>query len=128
MSNPKRKYQKTEKGKAAQARWRVKNPTYYKDKAREARQQRPADLKLIKLRSRYGIDPTRPCPTGCEACSRPFHLVSKHHGACFDHDHTTGAFRGWLCNDCNLSLGFAGDSRDRLQLLITYLDNSELLS
>jgi uncharacterized protein with PIN domain len=123
----KRKYQKTTKGRAAQARWRAKNPDYYKRKAKEAREQHPDRLREIRYKHRYGFVPP-PAPANCEACSRPFSEVSAHHGACVDHDHKTGAFRGWLCNDCNLSIGRAGESRDRLQLLINYLDKAELLS
>jgi hypothetical protein len=44
----------------------------------------------------------------------------------FDHDHTTGAFRGWLCHGCNLILGFAEDSPQRLRALAKYLDNALL--
>jgi hypothetical protein len=28
---------------------------------------------------------------------------------CMDHDHKTGAFRGWLCSSCNMWLGRMGD-------------------
>ena len=38
-----------------------------------------------------------------------------------DHCHTTGQFRGWLCNSCNCALGFAKDSTERLEQLIAYL-------
>lgn len=38
-----------------------------------------------------------------------------------DHDHVTGFRRGILCNACNLALGYARDSVDRLQALINYL-------
>lgn len=37
-----------------------------------------------------------------------------------DHDHKTGKFRGWLCHHCNLSLGNAGDSPERLESLARY--------
>ena len=38
-----------------------------------------------------------------------------------DHDHESGAFRGFLCHRCNAALGFAGDSSDRLLELAEYL-------
>ena len=64
----------------------------------------------------------------CECCGRLFTEVKGvRREACFDHDHKTGAFRGWICHRCNLALGFVEDSRDRLQLLIQYLDRHELL-
>ncbi len=43
---------------------------------------------------------------------------------CIDHDHSTGKVRGLLCNDCNLSLGYAKDSIETLKNLIKYLEES----
>ena len=38
-----------------------------------------------------------------------------------DHCHETGHIRGLLCHYCNVALGNANDSIDRLQSLINYL-------
>jgi hypothetical protein len=68
----------------------------------------------------------RPCSTkNCECCGTPFDQRKKEPHA--DHDHIDNHFRGWLCGNCNLALGYVKDSRDRLQLLINYLDNAKLL-
>ena len=39
-----------------------------------------------------------------------------------DHDHKTGEFRGWLCNDCNNALGKFNDSAKFLKRAIKYLN------
>jgi len=41
---------------------------------------------------------------------------------CFDHDHNTGNFRGWICNRCNTILGYAKDTPDVLRKLADYLE------
>jgi hypothetical protein len=74
-------------------------------------------------RAKYDCFATRPMPLHCEACKELFKKA-----ACFDHDHSTGKFRGWLCNDCNLALGLLKDSRQRIQGLVGYLDMVELIS
>jgi hypothetical protein len=53
----------------------------------------------------------------CEICRRegPTEL---------DHDHTTGAFRGWLCRPCNLGLGRLGDDVAGVRRAIAYLERS----
>jgi hypothetical protein len=53
----------------------------------------------------------------CEICRRegPTEL---------DHDHTTGAFRGWLCKLCNLGLGKLGDDVAGVRRAIAYLERS----
>lgn len=61
---------------------------------------------------------TRPCPVGCEACGRK----SKRGALCLDHDHTTGAFRGWLCDRCNRAAGLLGDKTTGVRLLLVYLE------
>ena len=60
--------------------------------------------------------PTRPEPALCECCGK----ASKR-PICLDHDHLTGAFRGWLCNNCNNGLGKIGDSVESVQRMLYYL-------
>ena len=44
---------------------------------------------------------------------------------CLDHDHNSGEFRGWLCNDCNTGLGLLGDTKESLQRALQYLTEKE---
>jgi hypothetical protein len=77
---------------AASKMWRAKNPGI-------VRQQKVRSIlrRAEKLTAIAG----RPRPTECELCGeRPRRIV-------FDHCHATGAFRGWLCDRCNLTLGQA---------------------
>jgi len=39
-----------------------------------------------------------------------------------DHDHLTGAWRGRLCRECNVTLGHMHDHPPRLRALIAYLN------
>src|ERR1035438_431670 len=43
---------------------------------------------------------------------------------CFDHDHETGEFRGWICGRCNLVLGLVKDDTELLDKMIVYLFRS----
>jgi len=43
-------------------------------------------------------------------------------GYVIDHCHTTGKVRGWLCFNCNIMLGHAGDSPELLRRAADYLD------
>ncbi len=60
---------------------------------------------------------TRPCPAHCELCDRVLEKGKVH----LDHCHSTGKFRGWLCNRCNLGLGNLGDNLASLQRAVEYL-------
>lgn len=51
----------------------------------------------------------------CEICQR----AGKLH---FDHDHTTGATRGWLCGNCNRAIGLLQDSPSVLAAAKSYLE------
>ena len=42
-----------------------------------------------------------------------------------DHDHKTGAFKGWICNKCNSSLGFFEDNIDNVKSALNYLEDYE---
>lgn len=56
-------------------------------------------------------------PDVCEVCGGKGQI-------CFDHDHKTGKFRGWLCQPCNKILGFANDNPEVLMSLIKYLNGT----
>jgi Recombination endonuclease VII len=59
----------------------------------------------------------RPRPQVCEICG----TVGKK-GVVWDHDHSTGLFRGWLCQFCNLALGNVRDRPNVLRALADYLE------
>lgn len=63
----------------------------------------------------------RPPPDGCEICGKRGPLV-------FDHCHSTGEFRGWLCNGCNLSIGRLGDTVEAIERALNYLKNYRRLA
>ena len=54
-------------------------------------------------------------PKNCEICGEDGKI-------CWDHDHKTGLFRGWLCNRCNRTLGFVYDNPELLRNLANYLE------
>ena len=64
----------------------------------------------------------RPRPDVCEACSGP---PDGKIGLHFDHCHTRGHFRGWLCRSCNLALGNVQDDPIRLLKLVAYLKRTK---
>ncbi len=58
-------------------------------------------------------------PKACEICGRETRI-------CFDHDHKTGKFRGWICEKCNLALGMVEDNAQILEMLIRYIKINNL--
>jgi hypothetical protein len=100
---------------AATARWRERNPTAVE------RQNASRDWKgyFRKAKERSA---TRPRPEHCECCGVSAASLPK--ALCYDHDHTTGEFRGWLCHKCNMALGLLADCRAGVQLLLNYLDRT----
>jgi hypothetical protein len=64
------------------------------------------ELKTASSRRRRDRTATRPRPALCEMCGGP---PTSGKAMCWDHDHVTGAFRGWLCSHCNSALGLLGD-------------------
>lgn len=66
-------------------------------------------------RRRSGVpEPARPAPALCECCAAKRKLV-------VDHDHATGAFRGWLCDLCNMAIGLLGDTAEGVGRAVRYL-------
>ncbi len=61
-----------------------------------------------------------PLGTPCYNCGRPDRLLV------FDHDHETLEFRGWICDNCNRSIGMLGDDIASLERAIKYLKEGNL--
>lgn len=66
--------------------------------------------------------PTRPEPEVCEICGLKDRVGRR---LALDHDHGTGAFRGWLCGHCNLGIGMLGDDTIGLRKALHYLEKSK---
>lgn len=62
-------------------------------------------------------EPTRPLPQRCECCGN----IDTRRALCLDHDHDTNAFRGWLCNKCNIGIGHLNDNLDGVLKAVKYL-------
>lgn len=69
---------------------------------------------------------TRPSlvPFKCPICGKTTipDLTSK---VVLDHDHNTGAIRGWICDSCNTGIGRFKDDIDLLKKAISYLEDQE---
>lgn len=69
--------------------------------------------------------PPRPADGKCQCCGG---VAVSFRGAppgqpslVLDHDHHTGAFRGWTCDPCNRGLGFFGDSMVGVRRAVQYM-------
>ena len=56
-------------------------------------------------------------PVECECCGRVSRLF-------VDHNHATGGFCGYLCQQCNVGLGNLGDSEAGLLRALSYLQRT----
>ena len=71
------------------------------------------------LSPRYRIKMApRPKPENCEVCGGKGKIV-------YDHDHNTGNFRGWLCENCNFALGHIKDRLYIAESLVKYIKRYE---
>src|SRR5271156_1135345 len=107
------------------ALWKRDNRERVNALAREGRRKRAEHFKAYKRKWRLNRQEAagRPYPVNgcCDICGR---MPQGRRRLNFDHDHATGAFRGWLCHACNVLLGYAEDSQERLLAAVRYLDNA----
>lgn len=105
---------------ARSKRWAARNPGAV---ARRAKVWRQANVEYLQTfyRRRKGLpEPTRECPPTCEICNRP----PNKRALALDHDHVTGKFRGWLCENCNNGLGRFKDNITLLLQAAIYLETT----
>lgn len=88
----------------AVARYRQKNGKKVREASRAA-YVRDSAAALIRTRTRAGmVNPPGGSPAGpCEICGRLSEKLD------CDHNHATGAFRGWLCRRCNVRMAALDD-------------------
>jgi len=73
----------------------------------------------IPYRRKHSVVPE---PRQCEVCGA--FGDEKRKKLCYDHDHKTGEFRGWICQRCNTALGMVKDNAETLIALAEYLKKS----
>jgi hypothetical protein len=118
-------YQKQWQKDHPEARKEVQRRYRERNKQQIARAEREYSVKpVVRERRRVRKAATletlagRPRPELCDACGGPPDKGKSLH---YDHCHRHGHFRGWICRDCNLILGYAKDEPARLLKLIAYI-------
>lgn len=120
-----RKYQRVwaQRNKGRKHTWRLQNPAKAREAARlSAKKARAADPVAHRAKARRYAgypEPTRPEPDVCELCGQPNANGRALH---LDHNHRTGAFRGWLCDLHNRGLGYFKDDPALLRRAAAYLE------
>lgn len=113
----------------------------------EANRERLLEQQRERGRRNYQANPERYAERGKKARLKKYgltleeytRLLEQSQGLCaiceqpmerpvVDHDHSTGAFRGILCNSCNTALGGFRDNPQILRRAIAYLERSRTSS
>lgn len=88
--------------------WRAANLQHYRQKDWESDDRERA-------RSVVNPEDITPRPESCDVCARICQTQ-------FDHCHQQKRFRGWVCRQCNLALGYVNDNPDLLVALAKYVN------
>ena len=108
--------------------------------ARETRAREKHEFAMRRVEARHAIETTRVehvpappeplCPPRpkdglCQCCFK----LPKHarfgDKLVLDHNHYTGEFRGWICDQCNRAAGLVGDNSSGARLLLAYLERAD---
>lgn len=108
--------------------WRSENQERHRETQKQWEKLNPERHLLSKFGIRVGEKRAIFEKQGgvCGACGASEHghpRLSGESGWCLDHCHSSGAVRGVLCWRCNLALGYAEDSPEKLRALAEYLES-----
>lgn len=101
---------------AKSAEYRKKNRENYRDWQRAYRAEFPEKVLAADRKAKGLPEPGYSAPEACEICG-----LRSDMNLCLDHEHLTGAFRGWLCRNCNVGLGHFRDNPEALEKAAQYL-------
>jgi len=73
----------------------------------------------MKVAKESGISYKAPEGTPCALCNK------KKNNLVFDHNHETNRFRGYLCNECNRSIGMLGENMENMVKILNYINKDE---
>jgi hypothetical protein len=113
--------------------WRA-NRVKIREKNRAYRLKRPDVQFYATLKYSYGITRERydtlvlEQGNRCKVCREQPRQVGKKARLHVDHDHETGAIRGLLCHNCNVSIGLLKDDVGRVRALLEYLERNGQVS
>lgn len=96
------KAEKRKRNREQTQRWRDNNP-HYAEWQRQYR-RRQEGCKNPTGETRGGA---------CEICGKVYSKLT------YDHDHVTGEHRGWLCNWCNIKLGWFEKWRKQIEAYLS---------
>lgn len=104
----------------------AKNPERLRKIERDKYAANPVKKKLIDVKSKYGETAVKHFLEvhNCQSCEDKVSGRTKH----LDHDHSkpkTSAFRGVLCGNCNVALGYLKNDAKRITALLCYLQRSQ---
>lgn len=77
------------------------------------------DVKLLDIQRPI---PSLENPYPCDCCGKDIVTTKTIQ---LDHCHKKGIFRGWLCKECNISIGNLGDDIEGIFRVIKYLNKTE---
>ena len=109
-------------------RYRLKHPERVRTVQRRLYEKNLAQIKQYdserhrKKREAKWAKAAHPRPAACEICGTKGQEFPSRKSLVFDHCHTSGEFRGWLCGRCNRVLGSCKDDAALLRKLADYLD------
>src|SRR5581483_11643276 len=114
--------------KETQQRWRAANREHVQEYGREYRRRQHVNWNRGRhYRAMYGLTieeyeaKLKQQDYKCQICSDPILHSRGKSGRALDHNHKTGAIRGFLCSRCNVGIGHFLDSITRMQSAIDYL-------
>jgi hypothetical protein len=116
------------------AEYRRKNPEYQtSDKARKYRRDHPELQERVEFKRRckelgqdfehiWGLWNSH--DKLCDVCRKPESSSCKNRLS-IDHDHLTGKFRGFICDNHNRGIGMIGDTLEAAEQVVAYLKRAK---